>query len=262
MEEQFTNHSEEVVQNIQVETQQESIQDQTQLEITSQPEEDFIPVKYNKEERKISRDQAPDLIQKGLYYDEKIKSRFEQLESQSSYVERLAKMSGYQTTEELFNAIEEAERTEKIQQESSKLGIDPEAYKQHFEPVNEKVSTLEQKLQQYEEKERQTVVEQEVNTLRSKYQDFDKYEEQVFDFAIQNGYRLEDAYKLVTYEDHIKNLGQQKEQEAIEKLQSNSTSTPGSLGAGAEHKTGYSNLSASEKKALRERVLRGENIQL
>lgn len=51
----------------------------------------------------------------------------------------------------------------------------------------------------------------------------------------------------------------QAEQSTIQKLTNNAQSTPGALGAeGAEHKTGYSQLSATEKKALREKVLRGE----
>lgn len=56
---------------------------------------------------------------------------------------------------------------------------------------------------------------------------------------------------------------QQIEAETIKKIQQNAVSSTGSLGQeGAEHNVGYSNMSAADKKALRDRVLRGEHVQL
>lgn len=56
---------------------------------------------------------------------------------------------------------------------------------------------------------------------------------------------------------------QQIEAETIKKIQQNAVSSTGSLGQeGAEHNTSYSTMSAADKKALRDRVLRGEHVQL
>lgn len=56
---------------------------------------------------------------------------------------------------------------------------------------------------------------------------------------------------------------QQIEAETIKKIQQNAVSSTGSLGQeGAEHNSSYSAMSAADKKALRERVLRGEHVQL
>lgn len=179
-----------------------------------------------------------------------------------SQLEKVARLAGHGNVNDFLVALEEAEKRHQIQQESTKLGIDEEAYIQHYQPINEKLSTLEQQLSTYQEREQQQAVENELSQLRSKYDDFSNYEDKVFDLAIEKGYNLEDAYKLATYEERINNVARQKEQEVIQKLQSNASSTPGSLGAGAEHKVGYSNMSSADKKALRERVKRGETIQL
>ncbi|WP_026562490.1 hypothetical protein [Bacillus sp. J37] len=215
MEEQMSNHThEEIIET--PDTHQETEQIETQPEVeTPQPEGDFIPVKYNKEERRISRDEAPDLIQKGLYYDEKVKGQYE---SQAQYLDRLAKMSGYQTTEELFNAIEEAEKEQQIQQNASKLGIDEEAYRQHYQPINDELSQVKSQLESMQQIEKQREAEAELNEVRNKFSDFDTYQDKVFELAIDKGYSLEDAYKLSTYEDKMHNIARQKEQEVLAKV--------------------------------------------
>jgi hypothetical protein len=224
MEFEMANHSqEEVTEPIETnETleQQEPTQEeptQTNEESSLPQEEDYFEVKYNKEIMKIRRDEAPTYIQKGLNYD-KIKQRADELEQKASYLERLAQLSGYQTTEEFLQAVEQAEEQQRIQREAQKFGIDPETYRQHFEPVNSELQQLRQKLDELEREKAMQQVEREVNELRSKYDDFDKYEEKVFELAIQKGYALEDAYKLLSYEDHIAKVQKQTEQQVLAKV--------------------------------------------
>jgi hypothetical protein len=225
----FANHSEPVASEPtetleQLEQQEPTQMDETPVNETDEPssppqeeEGDYFEVKYNKEILKIPREEAPTYIQKGLNYD-KIKQRAEELEKTASYLDKLAQLSGYQSTEEFIRAVEQAEEQRRIEEEARKFGIDPEVYRQHFELVNAELQQLRAKLNQLEQERAIKEVEREVNELRSKYEDFEKYEEKVFELAIQKGYALEDAYKLVAYEDHISKVMKQTEQEVLAKV--------------------------------------------
>lgn len=131
---------------------------------------------------------------------------------------RIARYAGYESHDEMIKAIEEAEKQQVIQKESQRLGINEEAYKQHFEPVNSKVSELEKELEDLRTKERVREIESELNTLKEKYQDFSEYEEKVFNVAAEKGYSLEDAYKLATYDDRLAKIAREKEQEVLAKV--------------------------------------------
>ncbi len=131
---------------------------------------------------------------------------------------RIARYAGYSSHDEMIKAIEEAEKQQQIQQEAQRLGINEDAYKQHFEPVNSKVSALEQELESLRAKERNREVETELNTLKEKYSDFAEYEEKVFNVAIEKGYTLEDAYKIATYDDRLAKIAREKEQEVLAKV--------------------------------------------
>lgn len=191
--------------------------DSTDTTETAEQSDDFIEVKYNKELMKIRRDEAPTYIQKGLNYD-KVKQKAEELEKQVSYLDRLAKLSGYQSTEEFLQAVEQAEEQRRIQQEAQRLGIDEETYRQHFEPVNSELSRLRQELEELRRQETVRQVEAELQQLKQKYDDFEKYEDTIFQLAIEKGYSLEDAYKIATYEDRIQHIAKQKEQEVLAKI--------------------------------------------
>jgi hypothetical protein len=221
----FANHSEEPVVSETFEpnepTETFEQQEPTRVEetpVNEEPslpqEEDYFEVKYNKEVMKIPREEAPTYIQKGLNYD-KVKQRAEELEKTASYIDKLAKMSGYQSTEEFLRAVEQAEEQRRIQEEAQRLGIDEEVYRQHFQPVNDELMQLRQELQSLKQQEMVRQIEVEVNQLRQKYEDFDQYSDQVFNLAAERGYSLEDAYKIVTYEDRIQKALKQKEQEVL-----------------------------------------------
>jgi hypothetical protein len=216
-----TNHSveqlEETTADNEVIENGENQTDSTDTTGTAEQSDDFIEVKYNKELMKIRRDEAPTYIQKGLNYD-KVKQKAEELEKQVSYLDRLARLSGYQTTEEFLQAVEQAEQQRRIQEEAQRLGIDEEVYRQHFQPVNDELNQLRQELQSLKQQEMIRQIETEVNQLKQKYDDFDKYSDQIFNLAAERGYSLEDAYKIVTYEDRIQSITKQKEQEVLAKV--------------------------------------------
>ena len=131
---------------------------------------------------------------------------------------RIAQFAGYQSHDEMIKAIEEAERQQQIQQEAQRLGIDENAYKQHFEPVNSELTQLKSELETLRKAEQQRVVEQEIESLKQKYADFGDYEEKVFQVAIEKGYTLEDAYKVATYDDRLAKVAREKEQEVLAKV--------------------------------------------
>jgi hypothetical protein len=234
----------------QVETQQQETQTQAQEPATTQ-EPNYFEIKYNKEPVRVSYDEAPDYIQKGMNYD-KVQQRATEYEQ---HLNRVAQLSGYQNHDEFIQALEEAERQQERQRYED-AGIDPDTFNQLLENHPDMQYAREMRAKEQEQQQLQSEVEQ----LRERFPELkpDDLTDELFDIKEQRGVPLLHAYLELNFS----KLAQQKEQEAIQKLQQNTLSTPGSLGAGAEHKTGYANLSSADKKALRERVLRGENVQL
>ncbi|WP_447579926.1 hypothetical protein [Acinetobacter baumannii] len=222
---------------------------------TTQEEYDII--KYNSEEVKIPVTERQTYLQKGYNYD-KVHQKATDYEQ---HLNKVAQITGYQSIDELIQAAEQAEQQHRIQQESQRLGINEDAYRQHFEPVNSELAQLKQQLEQMENERMHQQIDREVNDLRSKYEDFEKYEKQVFDTAIEKGYSLEDAYKLVSYEDRINNVARQKEQEVLAQV----TGRDGKQVLASNDQPGNTtfdpaNMSLADIEKLSERVKRGERI--
>ncbi|MNT67298.1 hypothetical protein D3C72_2054280 [compost metagenome] len=113
-------------------------------------------------------------------------------------------------------------------------------------------------MQSVREKEAELAVQQQLADLKGKYPDFDTYADRAIELTINSGYRLEDAYKLASYEDKLSKATQQAETDTIRRLQNNAVSTPGALGAeGAEHKTGFASLSKADQRKFIEDVKAG-----
>ncbi|WP_157950883.1 hypothetical protein [Peribacillus acanthi] len=224
----------------------------------SPPEDDdFFEVKYNKENVRIKRDEAPSYIQKGLNYD-KVQQRATEYEQR---LQEIASLTGYQSVEDLFQATAKVKRQEEIARQAQEFGVEKEFYEEKLQPFNQKLSSLEQELQTYKQREIASQVEREVNDLRTKYEDFSQYEPQIFELAIQNGYKLEDAYKLVSYEDRFNNLGKQKEQEVLARVTGRGEKQV-LAGNGQPSNINFdpSNMSLKEIEELSTRVQRGERI--
>lgn len=216
-----------------------------------------IRVKYNKEERIISNEEAPNWIQKGLNYD-KLQERSTQLEAQAKNLERVAKAYGFPDVDSYMTALDKYEQEQQIAEEAAKLGVDESVIVEHLAPLKQKLSEYETQMQSIREKEASLRIEQEIADLKTRFTDFDKYKERAFELAIDSGYKLEDAYKLASYEDKIASTAKQTEADTIRKLQANAQSTPGALGAeGAEHKTGFAAMSKADQRKFIEDVKAG-----
>lgn len=227
----------------------------------AQPTE-YDVIKYNKEEVQIPVEERQKYLQQGYFYETKVKTELETLKQQNAYLDKMAQLSGYTNRDEFIAAVEESERQRQIEAEAEKLGVTPEHYKEFLQPVNSELQTVKTELEQLRQQEATRQIESQVMTLASKYSDFEQHKDQVFSLAIEKGYDLEDAYKLATYESKLQAIRTQTEQEALQKLQSNQSSSPGALSEGTEHVTSYSQLSKEAKAELRERVKRGEQINL
>ncbi|WP_054958700.1 hypothetical protein [Paenibacillus dakarensis] len=174
-------------------------------------------------------------------------------------LDRTAKYYGFDNHDDYMTALEQAEQDRLIQQEAEKMGVPEDVIREHMQPMKQKLTEYEQKLQQIEEQEQLRKIEAEIQTLSSRYPDFDQYKKQVFDLAGNRGYSLEDAYKIATYEDRMNSAAQQARQETIRNIQQNAETATGALGADApDQAAGYAGMSAAERKAFRERVKSGQ----
>lgn len=178
-----------------------------------------------------------------------------QAETAQQQLDRAARLAGYQSHEELVSALDEMEQQQQ-RQEYEQAGINPDVLNKFLEQ-HPAIQYAKQMEAQQREQER---FQNEANEFFSEFPNVkaEDIQPEVFQLQQQKGLSLLDAYLRVNF----KSIGQQAEQQAIQKLQQNQLSSPGALGQeGAEHKSSYSQLSAQEKAALRERVLRGENVQ-
>ncbi|MET3699519.1 hypothetical protein SAMN05877753_111157 [Bacillus oleivorans] len=244
MEEQFGYQTEQVESQVQdTNTQQEPAQ-----EIPATTQDDFIEVKYNKENMRISRDEAPAYIQKGLNYD-KVSQRATEYEK---HLDRVAKLAGYQSHEDMLRQLDQIEKQQQ-EQEYRQAGLDPNVLNKYLEqhPDIQYARELKAK-QEADEKFRN-----EANELFSEFPDLKANEipKEVWVLKEQKGLSLLDAYLRVSY----KNLGQQKEQEALQKLQSNAQASTGSLGGGdVQHNTSVKDMPKADFEALLRKVKNGE----
>lgn len=180
-------------------------------------DEDFFEVKYNKENMRISRDEAPTYIQKGLNYD-KVNQKATDYEQ---HLQRVAQITGYSSIDELIQAAQEAEQERHIQQEAHRLGMDEEAYKQYVAPVNEKLSTVEKQLEEMRFQAFQQQVNTELNELK-KDENFPKFEQEMFELATKHkNMTLTEAYEFASLrglKEQIPSLQQQTEQRVVDQI--------------------------------------------
>jgi hypothetical protein len=245
--------SEEVTSTEQVEATPE-----TTPPIEQETERKGITVKYNKEDTFIDEDKIPEYARKGLNYD-KVETRAKEYET---HLERTAKFNGFDSTDEYLKALDEAEQERNIKQEAEKAGMDEETYRQYLQPVNEKLKTYEQKIQQLETADMNRQIQSELTQLKTD-KDFAKYEEATINAwksnpAFEN---LTDAYEFVSYKDKLAQTRETTEQETIRKLQQNGQSSTGSLGEGADTpKLSVKDMSKAEFEDMILRSKRGEKI--
>lgn len=238
-----------------IESNEPSIQQEPAIEeapATTQEAQQAFKVKYNKEEIEVPYEQAPDYIQKGMNYD-KVQQRADEYQQN---LDRVARLSGYKDHNELLGAMEELER-EQERQKYEQAGINPDKFKELVSELPEFKEMQEMKQRQQENQRLQS----EADELFAEFPELtpEAIPQEAWQLKQNRGLSLLDAYLRTTY----KQLGQQKEQEAIQKLQGNAQASPGSLGGGAvNHTTNINNLSSSDFQSMVDQVLRGERKQL
>jgi hypothetical protein len=250
--EEIANHSEEV-QEAPIETPTPEV-----VPATTQEAPKGMTVKYNKEDRFVSDEELPAYVQKGLNY-EKVSDRAKEADTYQQNLERIAKHYGFETHSDYMTALDKFEQQKKIEEEAAKLGVDESVIRDHLEPLKKQVAQFEQEKEALRQERLQVQINADITELKGKYPDFDKHQEKVFDLAINQGYKLEDAYKLVTYEEKISGIAKQTEAETIRKIQQNGAAGTGALGTeGTEHKTGFAAMSKDEQRRMIEEVKQGK----
>lgn len=182
----------------------------------------------------------------------------------SSKLERAAKYHGFSNVADYEQALDQAEQEQRIAQEAQKAGMDEEAYRQYLAPVNEKLKSYEQEIQQLKSADVRRQYDTEASMLKAKDPNFTNYEAQAKDAWIKYPFEtLADAYAFVAHKDQVAKVKQTTEQETIRKLQQNGSTSAGSLSdGGVNHNTSISNMPKNDFNSLVERVLRGDQKQL
>jgi vacuolar-type H+-ATPase subunit I/STV1 len=213
-------------------------------------------------------------FKKGLNYD-KVQERAQQLEAQNKYLERQARISGYATVDEYTAALDEYERNQEMEQEASRMGIDPDTYAQYFAPVNQELNQLRQEVQNFRSQQTEAQKQQEFQTqwnalyeahpqLADTSQAFNdgkapEWFSPQMQQLIGKGYEPVHAYELAHKDTIMTQLKKQTEASTIRGLQQNSESSPGPLGQGdVAHETGFSGLSKEQQRRMIDEVVRGE----
>lgn len=220
----FENANQSVESTEQVETQETAVETtETQQEQTEAPEttpaatqEDYFDVKYNKENKRISREEAPTYIQKGLNYD-KVQQRVSEYEQ---HLNRVAQFTGYTSHEDMLKALEEAEKQQKYSQEAEKLGMDEEAYRNYIAPVNDELSTVKQQLEEMKLESIKKEIASELSVLE-KNPEFQKYETPMYELAQKYGMSLTEAFEFASLrglKEQIPSIQQQTEQKVVDQI--------------------------------------------
>lgn len=234
-------------------------------EVTEQTEESGVENVPAAEEPEIKdeKDFSAALKAREEQIRKQLEDEYKQYETQAQMLDRVAKFYGFHSHDEFQKAFEEAEQSRQIEQEAAKLGVDEEVIRNHLQPLNEKLQTYEAKVKELEQQEAIRKIEHEMQTLESKYEDFKDYKDRVIETAIEKGYRLEDAYILVTHQDKLANIGKETEQQVLARITGRDEKQvlPSNDRAG-EINLDPSKMSLKEIEELSARVQRGETITL
>ena len=202
--------------------------------------------------------------------DRETNARFAQMrrESEQARQERdlaIAEMygesHGITTWEQYVQAKAQAETERKAQQ----MNVDPKFY-QEFEGLKQKLSGYETERQQLQHEK--TLIEQDKTLSTDPHvgELYTKYKSEVHELAKLSNSDYDIALTLLLRNKLPELLNSTKtsaEQEAVNKLINNSTSSPGSLSQGAEsQKSSVYSLSSDDFAKLQEQVLRGERKNL
>lgn len=180
-------------------------------------QEEFDEITYNKETVKIPVTERKNYLQKGYNYD-KVQAKASELEGQVKYLEKRARQEGFDDVQAYLKAIDEYEQQQQIQAEASKYGVPEDFIRAELQPLKSELEQLRQEREKYQQNDVVRQIDSEIATLSQKYDDFAGMKDEVMDFAIERGYKLEDAYRLMTYESKIEQAALKKEQETLARV--------------------------------------------
>lgn len=191
----------------------------------------------------------------------KITGEYEPYKATASQVEQIAKAAGFKSAGEYLAALDAHVRQQQADAEAQRLGVDPAAYKEYFEPVQSELAQTKQQLQQLRQAESLRQVQADYDRLKATYPDFMTLEDQVFDLAQKRGLRLEDAYKLAAFDSRIAAVKQETEQQVLANITGRDSKQvlPGS-DKGSSVTLDPDKMSFKDIEEISQRVQRGERI--
>jgi hypothetical protein len=183
------------------------------VESTETTPEEYDTIKYNHEEVKIPVSERQTYLQKGYNYDA-VNTKYEEAKAQNAYLERQAKISGFDNVTDYMKALDEYERNQEIKKEAEKYQVPEEFIRGELKPLKDKIQQYEQQIEENTTKENTRQLQTELDKVRASNPDFDNYFEPVRELFAK-GYSLEHAYQLASYQDKLAKIGQEKEQEVL-----------------------------------------------
>jgi hypothetical protein len=146
--------------------------------------------------------------------EQEYSTKLTESQSQVKYLERQAKISGYDNVTDYMKALDEYERQQEIKTEAAKYGVPEDFIRGELKPLKDEIQQLRQEREQNQAQEQTRQLQTELDKVRAANPDFDNYFEPVRELFAK-GYSLADAYRLASYEDKLSSIGQQKEQEVL-----------------------------------------------
>ena len=189
-----------------------------------------------------------------------LKSQYEPKVQKLSKLEQIAQEFGFGNVDDYVAAVEEQAAQRRAEQEAQRMQIDLDTYNQYFNPVKQELTTLKQQLDTYKQAEVNRQVQAELKELEADPL-FAEHKQDVIDLAINKGYNLKDAFKLVTYDARLQLAQKQKEQEVLENVINRDERQVLSAGdKGNTMKFDVSKMSKSQMDEISRRVQSGERI--
>lgn len=201
------------------EATEESQEKETNKETEAAPTEPFLKVKYNKEEKGLTREEATELAQKGMNYD----NVFGKYNTLNSQLDRLAKLNGMDVNEYLEH-LEEVQVQFQTNKELETLRKKyPDAEDELLQEIAEsRVRSSKENETKEAEKQQQEIdskeIEQQVAKFNKRYPNLkaDELDPKVYDL-MQEGYTLLEAYNVFKDEKEAEARAKQEAQQQVAK---------------------------------------------
>lgn len=202
------------------ETEDKPIEEETE-EATE--EEPFMTIRYNKEDKRLSRDESIELAQKGMNYDH-LQGKYETLNNQ---LLQLAQMNGMDVAQYL-ESLNQMQTNYAINQEVKAL---KEQYPNSDEALLKEIATkrINERIEQNKTQTAQTMnneaeaqrneIERQVRTFEKRYPNVaaDKLDPKVYDL-MKEGYTLLEAYQSYQEEQRLMQNKANQEKQEVERI--------------------------------------------